>query len=175
MRLNADKLRLRQQEVLFIGHMATDKELNVGPSKVCAIVEMPPLADKQAVQWLLGLAQYLTKFLLHLSDITKPLRGITQQDVMWAWNEAQQTAFKNLKDAVTHTPVLHLYYSLQDEVSIQWDALQTGLRVALLQNGQPVAYASLALTPTESRYAQIEKEKYLLIAGGNLWELVLEL
>ncbi len=32
------------------------------------------------------------------------------------------------------------------------------LGAALLQGGQPVAYASRALTPTETIYAQIEKE-----------------
>ena len=32
-----------------------------------------------AIQRLLGLAQYLSKFLPHLSDITKPLRELTQR------------------------------------------------------------------------------------------------
>ncbi|KAI0230692.1 Retrovirus-related Pol polyprotein from transposon 17.6 [Lamellibrachia satsuma] len=38
------------------------------------------------------------------------------------------------------------------------DASQHGLGAACLQNGRPVAYASRALTETETRYAQIEKE-----------------
>ena len=33
-----------------------------------------------------------------------------------------------------------------------------GLDAALLQNGQPVAFASHALSQTEQRYAQVEKE-----------------
>ena len=41
---------------------------------------------------------------------------------------------------------------------MQCDASQAGLGAALIQNGQPVVYASRALTPTETRYAQIEKE-----------------
>ena len=55
------------------------------------------------------------------------------------------------------------YNSLQDEVTIQCDASQTGLEAALLQNGQPEAYASRALTPTESRYAQTEKELLAIV------------
>ena len=39
-------------------------------------------------------------------------------------------------------------------VTIQCDASKSG---ALMQNGQPVGYASMALTPTEWQYAQIEK------------------
>ncbi|KAL9951231.1 hypothetical protein ACROYT_G043856 [Oculina patagonica] len=105
----------------------------------------------------MGLAQYLAKFLPHLSDVTKPLRDLTQSNVVFAWNEAQQTAFEKLKEMVTRTPVLH-YYNLKEEVTLLCDASQSGLGATLLQNGQPVAYASRALTPAETRYAQIEKE-----------------
>ena len=50
------------------------------------------------------------------------------------------------------------HYSLQEEVTIQYDASQTGLGAALLQNDKPIEYASRALTTTEIRYVQIEKE-----------------
>lgn len=123
---------------------------------------MPPPTDKLGVQRLLGLAQYLAKFLPHLSDTTKPLRDLTQNDVQWVWNEPQQTAFVKLKEMVTRTPVLR-YYNLKEEVTLQCDASQSGLGAALMQNGQPVAYASQALTPAETRYAQIEKELLAIV------------
>ena len=50
-------------EVLFIGHIAMDKGLRVDPAKVRAISEMTAPTDKAGVQRLLGLAQYLSKFL----------------------------------------------------------------------------------------------------------------
>ena len=50
--------------------MATDKGLEVDPAKVRAISEMPAPTDKLGVQRLLGLAQYLAKFLPHLSDVS---------------------------------------------------------------------------------------------------------
>ena len=87
----------------------------------------------------------------------KPLRDLTQSNVLWVWNEAQQTAFEKLKEMVTPTPVL-CYYNLKEEVTLQCDVSKSGLGAALMQNGQPVAYASHALTPTETCYAQIEKE-----------------
>lgn len=82
--LNTDKLHLRWQEVPFIGYVATNKGLRVDPAKARAFSEMPAPTDKAGVQRLLGLAQYLSKFLPHLSDITKPLRELTQNDVEWA-------------------------------------------------------------------------------------------
>ena len=38
-----------------------------------------------------------------------------------------------------------------------------GLGIVLLQGGQPVAYASRALSPTEENYAQIEKELLAIV------------
>ena len=127
-----------------------------------AIIEMPPPENVASVQRLLGMVQYLCKFLPHLSDISKPLRDLTLQDAEWSWEEPQRSAFERLKTAVASTPVLR-YYNLQEEVTLQCDASQSGLGAALLQNGQPVAYASRALTPTETSYAQIEKELLAIV------------
>ena len=106
--------------------------------------------------------QYLSKFLPHLSDMTKPLRDLTQQDVEWCWGDGQDSALKQIKEAVTHTPVLQ-YYNLEDEVTLQCDASQHGLGAVLLQKGQPVASPLQALTPTEFKYAQIEKELLAIV------------
>ena len=149
-KLNVDKFKLRQEEVRFIGHVATSDGLSIDPTKVKAIVDMPNPTDVPGVQRLLGLAQYMAKFLPHLSDITKPLQDLTRNDTEWMWESSQQNALDTLKKAVASTPVLR-YYNLADEVTIQCDASQSGLGAALMQNGQPVAYASRALTPPETR------------------------
>ena len=86
--------------------MATDKGLRVDPAKVRAVVEMPTPTKTAGVQRRLGVAQYLFKFLPHLSDNTKPLRELTKSDVLWFWGDAQQTSLDRLKEAVTITPVL---------------------------------------------------------------------
>ena len=145
------------KEVPFIGHVATGEGLRADPSKVRAIREMPPPENLAGVQRILGMSQYLSKFLPRLSDITKPLRDLTRQDAEWIWDEPQQSAFERLKQAVSATPVLR-YYNLKEDVTIQCDVSQLGLGAALRQGGQPVAYASRALTDSEVNYAQIEKE-----------------
>lgn len=65
--------------------------------------------------------------------------------------------------------MLH-YYNIKDEVTLQCDASQSGLRVALLQNGQPVAYPSLALTSAETKGAQIEKELLAIVYSCDHFE-----
>ena len=53
--------------------------LRVNPAKVQATLYMTPPSDVTVVQRLLGLAQY---FLLHHSDLTKPLRDLTQKETV---------------------------------------------------------------------------------------------
>ena len=168
-KLNTNKLNLRLTEVPFIRHVATDQGLRVDPAKVRAIIEMPAPTDKAGVQRLLGLAQYLSKFLPRLSNITKPLRELTQTNVQWVWETAQQDALEASKRAVAATPVLR-YYNLEEEVTLQCDASQFGLGAALLQNEQPVAYASRAMSDAETRYAQIEKELLAIVFACERFE-----
>ena len=110
------------------------------------------------------MVQYLSKLLSNLSHVTKPLRELTQQNVEWCWEDARITTLSQLKEAVSCscTLVLH-YYNLSDKVTLQCDASKSGQVAALLQNGQPVAYTSRALTPAETRYAQIEKELLAIV------------
>ena len=73
------------------------------------------------------------------------------------WDNAQQTAING-------------NYNLEEEVTLQCDASQSCLGAALLQNGQPVAYASRALSAAETRYAQIEKELLAIVFTCECFE-----
>ena len=132
-RLNSNKVQLRRQEVPFIGHVAMDKGLRADPTKMDAITRMPPPTDLVGVRRLLGMAQYLAKFLPHLADATKPLRDLTHKDIEWVWDKPQEDVFQRLQKAITNTPVLR-YYNLEEEATIQCDASQSGLGAALMQN-----------------------------------------
>ena len=57
------------------------------------------------------------------------------------------------------------YYEPMEELTLQSDASQTGQGAVLTQNGQPLAFASRALSDTETRYAQIEKELLSVVFG----------
>ena len=117
---------------------------------------MPRPKDKKAVERLLGTVQYLSRFLPKLSEVAKPLCQLTEKTVLFTWQQSQE-AFACIQKLVTSTPVLR-FYDVTDEVTLQCDASECGLGTALLQSGQPVAYASRALSLTEQSYGQIEKE-----------------
>ncbi|KAK3703506.1 hypothetical protein QZH41_002225 [Actinostola sp. cb2023] len=92
----------------------------------------------------------------------EPIRRLTRKDVDWKWSDEQEKAFNEVKKLVTNAPVLS-YYDPDSELEIQCDASQKGLGAALLQHGKPIAYVSRALTETEQRYAQIEKEMLAIV------------
>ena len=63
LRMNPEKIKLRQQEVPFIGHLLTPQGLIPDPAKVEAIVNMPVPTDVKSLQRALGMINYLSKFL----------------------------------------------------------------------------------------------------------------
>ena len=147
LKLNKEKVELRVPEVKYVGHVIGRDGLKVDPEKVRAIVNMPEPTDVQSVRRFLGLVQYVSKFIPNLAEISEPLRLLTKSDVSWHWDKQQIDSFAKLKDLLTRAPVLSIY-DLQKEVTISVDASSKGLGAVLLQKGQPVAYASRALTET---------------------------
>ena len=121
-----------------MGHQLTPEGLKPDPTKVEAITAMPEPHNVTALKRFLGMVNYLSKFMPHLSEMTEPLRRLEDKDAEWQW----------LK---------------QEEVTIQCDASETGLGAVLMQNDQPICYASRALTDTETRYAQIENELLAIV------------
>ena len=161
-KLAVEKLQLCLEEVPLIGHYATKSGLKIHPEKVRAVLEMPRPTDVKSLLRFNGTVQYLAIFLPGLSDMAHPLRQLTRKDAKWVWSETQEKAWSDIKTAISRAPVLR-FYSLQDEVTLQCDASDTGLGAVLLQLQQPVSFASRALTQTETRYAQIEKELLAIV------------
>ena len=151
------KLRLRLDQVTYMGHSFTSEGLRPDPMKVEAIASMPRPDDKKAVQRLLGCVNYLSRFMPTISEVSEPLRKLTEKNAMFVWESQQEEAFQAIKNMISSTPVLK-YYDVGSETTIQCDASESGLGATLLQNGQPVAFASRSLSVVERRYAQIEKE-----------------
>jgi len=157
LRFNGKKMKLKKPEVKFMGQIVSKDGLKPDPDKVKAVERIPQPTCKQEVLSLLGFVNYLPNFLPRLADVAQPLKDLTTKDAKFTWVKQHNTAFKEVKKLVVNHPVLK-YYDCNEEVTLQCDASEKGLGATLLQYGQPVAFASKTVTPTERRYAQIEKD-----------------
>lgn len=164
LKLNSKKMNLKKPQVKFMGHVISKDGLKPDPDKVNAVENMPKPTCKKETLSLLGFINYLAKFLPRLSEVAQPLRNLTLTNAQFMWSEQHDKAFDEVKKLVANHPVLK-YYDINDEVTIQCDASERGLGATLLQNGQPVAFASRTLSAVEQRYAQIEKECLAIVFG----------
>ena len=98
----------------------------------------------------LGMVNYLTKFMPHMTDVNYPLRNLTKHDVTWTWSESQQDAFETVRQMLINAHVL-AFYDPAKELRLENDASEYGLGSALFQEGKPMAYASRTFTETEKK------------------------
>ena len=166
LKFNAKKCRIRQEEVPYVGHVLSKDGLKPDPEKIRAVQEMKPPQNTKELKTFLGFIQYLGKFMPNMATVSAPLRELLEKNIAWHWDQEQEASFERLKQMASSTPVLG-YYDPSKPLTLSVDASSKGLGAVLLQDGKPLAYASRALTPTQERYAQIEKETLAIVYGAQ--------
>ena len=156
-RLNPKKCRFRVNSVHYVGHVLSDTGVQPDPDKIQAINGMPEPQDIKSLQRFLGMVNYLSRFIQNQSELTAPLRQLLHKDIDFKWEPSHATSFKKLKQAIANIATLQ-YFNVRKSVKITCDSPQSGIGAALLQDDKPIHFASRALSPTEIRYAQIQKE-----------------
>ena len=162
--LNSKKLELKRPRVSSFGAEYSADGMHPCPKKIQGITEMTPPTDKQQLASFIGMVTYMGNFVPHLSHHTEPLRAMLKQEAVFAWDEMANASFQKIKDLIAKSATKPLrYYDRRKPVTVQADASQRGLGACLLQDGQPIAYASKSLTDTETRYANIERELLAIV------------
>ena len=144
-------------QVPFLGYLLASEELKPDPRKVEAICNIPRPEDVQAVQRFVNTVKYLSRFLEDFSDMSEPLRRLTHKDVSREWSQEQEEAFVKIKKAVPTARVLK-FFNPSEPTEGEGDASEKGIGFVLMQQGQPVTYASRALMKAEQNYSHIEKD-----------------
>ena len=179
MTLNLNKCRFSTDRVKFLGHVISFSEIEADPDKLQAIANLPPPQNVQEVRTFLGMVNQLSKFSEHLAETTKTIRDLVQKGNQWTWEREQQKAFEQIKSDLTQAPVLALY-DPNKETKVTADASSFGLGGVLLQlqpddSWRPVSFMSRAMSPTETRSAQIEKKALALTwTCERSWEYIVE-
>ena len=163
-RLNRKKLQIGKKLVQYMGHVISCDGVGPDPEKVRAIADMPAPTDSKGVARFLGMANYLLQFVPSFADTAAPLREVGKSSHEFMWESSQQNAFDAIKRLLTQAPVLSFFDSKKEAI-IYTDASDLGVGACLIQEGRPVAYHSHTLSPTEQRYAVIEKECLAIVSA----------
>ena len=142
---------------MFYGHVFSADGLRPDHKKVEAIQNATAPRNPSEVKSLLGMAQYLARYIPGYADITAPLRALTKEDVTWKWEQTEQEALDKLKKAFTGNQVMS-YFDPFQATEVIVDASPIGLGALLVQNDKVICYASRVLSDVETRYSQTEKE-----------------
>lgn len=161
-KFNRDKCEFCVTEVTYLGHTFSIEGMKIDETKLKAIIDMPSPHDQQSLQRFLGMVNYVSKFIPNHSHKVSSLRNLLKKDNEWYWGDCEEHAIQQLKRELCAAPVLALFAAREPAV-VSVDASAHALGAVLLQAGRPVEFASLTLTDTQQRYAQIEKEMLAIV------------
>ena len=164
------KCMIGYSNISFTGHVVGNGVLQMEDDKLNKIRDAAAPKTKKQVRAFLGLAGYYRKFIPSFAEVAAPLTDLTKKGLpnQVKWEDAQDQAFKSLKDQLTQSPILRLP-DFNRQFILQCDASETGIGAALLQSFDdgvfPIAYASKKLLQRERNYSVIERECLSIVFG----------
>ena len=116
------------------------------------------------VHSLLGLTNYVCRFICDYAGIVAPLHDLTHKGVEFRWEDVHQAALERHKCSLTSDEVM-AYFDPSKRSILLVDASPVGLGAILTQGGKVISYASEALSTVERRYSQIEHKALAVVWG----------
>ncbi|CAM8975388.1 unnamed protein product [Rhodiola kirilowii] len=104
--LNWEKCHFMVQEGIVLGHMVSNRGIEVDRAKVEVIKNLPPPKDVKGIRSFLGHAGFYRRFIKDFSKIAKPLTDLLCQEAEFNFNDSCFNAFHHLKTALTSALVV---------------------------------------------------------------------
>ena len=125
LKLNAAKCIFKAKQVVLYGHLVHTNGLSPDPRKVQVILNMPVPSNKMELQTYIGMCNFLSSYVPHLTDklFVLPQLMAKHSDFVWAASHAK--AFERSKDAILWGAML-MYFDDAKPFTIQVDASNIG-------------------------------------------------
>jgi len=161
LKLKPKKCHFFQRRLKFLGHFVSSDGVETDPEKIHKINASPAPRDLHELRSFLGLCSYYRRFMPHFSETAKPLIRLTEKNVTFHWGDAQDAAFRTLKEVLSQAPVL-VHPRKEGQFILDTDASDEGIGAVLsqIQDGEEkvISYGSRALTKTERNYCITRRE-----------------
>lgn len=175
--ISFDKCQFCRPELKYLGYVVNKFGLQVDPSKVEAILNMPTPKTVSEIRRVLGMASWYRRFIPNFATITAPLTSLLRKSAKWNWNSDCESAFKTLKECLVSAPLLCCPDYTKPFV-VQCDASAYGLGAVLTQNidgeERVICYLSRSLTKSERKYTTTERECLAVLFAVEKLRMYLE-
>jgi len=104
--LRPEKCEFCKEQIKYLGLVISENKVSMDPVKVAGVQEWPTPENKTDVQAFLGFVNFYRRFIRDFSAKARLLFDLTCSKQVWTWSGKEQTAFEDLKTAVTTAPVL---------------------------------------------------------------------
>ncbi|XP_040158056.1 uncharacterized protein K02A2.6-like [Anopheles arabiensis] len=165
--VRADKCSLKMKQIDYLGHVIDRHGIRPNPAKIEAIKNLPAPTDIKGVRSFLGAVNFYGKFVPKMRELRYPLDNLLKSDTKFAWNMQCEKAFKYFKEILS-SDLLLTHYDPTAEIIVAADASSVGLGATISHKFgdgsiKVVQHASRALTTTEEKYSQIDREGLAIV------------
>ncbi|XP_070003565.1 uncharacterized mitochondrial protein AtMg00860-like [Nicotiana sylvestris] len=113
MKLNPIKCAFGVPAKTLLWFIVNRRGIELDPSKVKAIQDLPPPKNKNGVMSILGRPNYISRFIAQSTVICEPSFKMLKKDFATSWTEDCQKAFDKIKEYLSIPPIL-VHQSLVD-------------------------------------------------------------
>ena len=87
LRLNPKKCSFGVTSGKLLGHIVSERGIEVDPEKTKAILDMPAPRTEKEIRGFLGRLQYISRFIARLTDICEPIFRLLRKNQPTVWND----------------------------------------------------------------------------------------
>nr|XP_028961481.1 LOW QUALITY PROTEIN: uncharacterized protein LOC103409283 [Malus domestica] len=164
--LNWEKCHFMVRQGIVLGHLISNRGIEVDKAKIDAIEKLPPPTTVKSVRSFLGHAGFYRRFIKDFSNISRPLCNLLAKDAPFVFDEACVEAFKKLKTLLTTAPIVAApNWSLPFELMCDASDYAVGAVLGQRTDNLPqvIYYASRTLNDAQLNYATTEKELLAIV------------
>ncbi|XP_021727705.1 uncharacterized protein LOC110694850 [Chenopodium quinoa] len=164
--LKWEKCHFIVNEGVALGHLISDRGIEVDKEKIEVIEKLLPPVNVKGVRSFLGHVGFYRRFIKYFSKIAKPLTQLFLKDATFEFTDACMKSFNRIKEALITAPIIQPPdWDLPFEIMCDASDYVVGVVLGQQKNKvlHAINYASKTLDEAQMNYATTEKELLAIV------------